>query len=279
MKYRVENNRIIFSKTQDFDAKSILTCGQMFRYFETNDGYEVITGKNKARIIEGEKEIIIETDNPARFIEFFDLNTDYGEIKNKLKKYPILKKAIEFGKGIRIAKGDQEEIIFHFIISQNNNIKRIQQIIEKMSQIGEKIDDKHNAFPTASVLSKKDLNYFKSLGAGYRDVFLYQTAKVLAQTDLKEKAKLSSDELYQWLLSLKGVGPKVASCIMLFGFDRKEFFPVDTWIEKVYRKYFYQGEKTRPQIASFLQEKFGVMSGITQQYLFHFSRNSKDFDL
>ena len=115
MKYKVENNRIIFSKTQDFDAKSILTCGQMFRYFETNDGYEVITGKNKARIIEGEKEIIIETDNPARFIEFFDLNTDYGEIKNKLKKYPILKKAIEFGKGIRIAKGDQEEIIFHFI--------------------------------------------------------------------------------------------------------------------------------------------------------------------
>ena len=279
MKYKVEANKIIFDKTEDFDAKSILTCGQMFRFYETENGYEVISAKDKAEIYEENGKVIIETSNPARFVEFFDLNTDYGKIKKELEKYPILKEAIEFGKGIRIAKGDPEEIIFHFIISQNNNIKRIQKIIEKMSEIGERIDDFHNAFPSAKVLAEQDLEYFKTLGAGYRDVFLYETAKELAKTDLEEKAKLQSNELYEWLLSLKGVGPKVASCIMLFGFGRKEFFPVDAWMEKVYRKYFYAGEKSRVQISRFLLDKFGVMSGITQQYLFHFSRNSGDFEV
>lgn len=279
MKYKVEANKIIFDKTEDFDAKSILTCGQMFRFYETEKGYKVISAKDKAEIYEKNGKVIIETSNPARFVEFFDLDTDYGKIKKELEKYPILKEAIEFGKGIRIAKGDPEEIIFHFIISQNNNIKRIQKIIEKMSQEGEKIDETYNAFPSAKILANKDMEYFKSLGAGYRDLFLYETAKIIAKTDLKEKANLPSVELYEWLLSLKGVGPKVASCIMLFGFNRKEFFPVDTWMEKVYRKYFYDGEKSRVQISQFLQDKFGVMSGITQQYLFHFSRNSGDFEV
>lgn len=274
MKYEIVENKIIFNKNDDFDAKSILECGQMFRYFKTDTGYDVITGKYVASIIETEDKVIIESSNPEIFIDFFDLNTNYSKIKKELSKYKILKKAISFGKGIRIAKGQKEEIIFQFIISQNNNIKRIQKIIEKMSELGEPINDKYNEFPSAEVLSKQPLEYFKSLGAGYRDIFLMDTARVLKDTNLEEIEKLSDEELYKWLLSLKGVGPKVASCIMLFGFNRISSFPVDTWIEKVYRKYFYAGELSRPQISAYLQEKFGLMSGIVQQYLFYYFRSS-----
>ncbi len=273
MKYKQEKNQITFKKTEDFDAKSILECGQMFRYFKTDNGYKVITGKYLAEIIETEDSVVIKTEDPEVFVDFFDLDKDYSKIKRQLEKDDILKEAINFGKGIRIAKGQTEEIIFQFIISQNNNISRIQKIVEKMSELGEKIDDEYNAFPTAKDLSKQPPEYFKSLGAGYRDVYLMETAKLLANTDLEEIKKMSDKELEKWLLSIKGIGPKVASCIMLFGFDRQACFPVDTWIEKVYRKYFYAGEKTRPQISDYFQQKFGAMSGIVQQYLFYYLRS------
>ena len=275
MEYKIVDDKIIFKKNDDFDAKSILSCGQMFRFFETENGFDVITGKNLAHIYEEGDNVIIESNNPERFVEFFDLDTDYGEIKQKLSAEPILKDAIEFGKGIRIAKGEPEEIIFQFIVSQNNHIKRIQKIIEKISEIGEPINEKYKAFPSAKVLAKMPEEFFKNLGAGYRDKFLMQTAKILSETNISEKQLLQTKELDIWLQSLPGVGPKVASCILLFGFNRTECFPVDTWIEKVYRKYFYKGEMTRPEISAFLSDKFETMSGIVQQYLFNYFQKNK----
>lgn len=274
MKYKVDGNKIIFEKTDEFKASDILECGQMFRFFKTEKGYTVVSGKEIADIEETQEKVIITASNVSYFVDFFDLKTDYSLIKKELERYDFLIEPIKECGGIRIAKSVCEEMIFHFIISQNNNIKRIQKIIEKMSEIGEKINDKYNAFPTAKKLSEMPLEYFSSLGAGYRDKYLYETAKVIAETDLNEKKKLTDDELYSWLISLKGVGPKVASCIMLFGFNRLSSFPVDTWIEKVYRKYLYDGEKTRPEISKYLEEKFGERSGIVQQYLFHFIRSN-----
>jgi len=273
MEYEIKENKIIFNNNDDFDARSILECGQMFRYFKKDNSYIVISGKEIAEIFEGETKTEIVCSNPDYFVNFFDLKTDYNLIKKDLEKYDFLKNPIEKGKGIRIAKGESEEIIFQFIISQNNNIKRIQKIVEKISELGEKINNEFNAFPTAKKLSEMPMEYFVGLGAGYRDKYLFETAKVLSETDLKEKCKLSDKELYSWLISLKGVGPKVASCIMLFGFQRKGCFPVDTWIEKVYKKYLYDGEKTRPQISSYLEDKFKENSGIVQQYLFNYERN------
>ena len=112
MKYEIQGNKIIFDKTDDFDAKAILECGQMFRYFAAKNGYKVITGKNIALIEEIHGKVVITASSPSVFVKFFDLDEDYGLIKQNLKKYDILNKAIEFGKGIRIARGQCEEIIF-----------------------------------------------------------------------------------------------------------------------------------------------------------------------
>lgn len=275
MDYKVFGNKIVFEKNDDFDIESILTCGQMFRFFKTQSGFDVITGTSVASVCEVDGVVEIQTANPCRFIDFFDLDTDYNKIKQTLASESILKEAIDFGKGIRIAKGEPEEIIFQFIISQNNNIKRIQKIIEKISEIGKPINEKYNAFPSAKKLAEMPPEFFASLGAGYRDKYLMQTAKILAETDLKSKASLSTNDLEEWLLSLPGVGPKVASCILLFGFHRTECFPVDTWIEKVYRKYFYVADLTRPQISEYLSNKFKDKSGIVQQYLFNYFMKNK----
>ena len=273
MEYKVNGNLITFKKTAEFDIKSILECGQLFRFFKVEDGYKVITGKHIAHITEKEGIIYINCDDAKVFVNYFDLDTDYTAINSKLKEMKELKQAVDFGEGIRIVKGEPEEVILQFIISQNNNIKRIQKIVEKMSDLGDDICDGYKSFPSARKLSEMPVEYFQELGVGYRDQYLKDAADKLASIDLVKIAELDDDKLYDWLLSFKGVGPKVASCIMLFGFHRTNYFPVDTWIEKVYRQCFYIGEMSRPQMSQYLGNCFGAMSGIVQQYLFNFFRN------
>ena len=275
MIYKLENDIIkVFDKTQ-FNPKHILECGQVFRFgIDKNNNYFVISKDNKATIIERNDCYEIISNNAEYFVDYFDLNTDYNEIKNTLNKNQILSKMIPFGYGIRILNGDPLEMIFSYIISQNNNIKRIQKIIEKLCEIGSRKDG-FNAFPTIDELSNAPLEFYQSLGAGYRDKFLKQTADALKNVDLQEIRKKSTDEIYNFLISLQGIGPKVASCILLFGFQKKDKFPVDTWIEQVYYNHFNNKKMPRTDIQKYFENEFKEYSGMAQQYLFYFERERK----
>jgi len=275
MKYIIENNKIVVTDTSDFKINQILECGQIFRFKKIENGEYIVYFKNNyAKIIQLDNKAIIETNNIQETIKFFDLDKDYSRVKKSLSKFDLLKEPIKFGSGIRILKGDPEEIIFSFIISANNNIKRIQKIIDKLCELGENKGE-YNAFPSAKVIASASDEFLSSLHAGYRAPYLKKTAEILSNVSIKEKEKLSTPELKKWLISLAGVGPKVASCILLFGFSRFDTFPVDTWIDKVYHKYFYVGEKTRPEIERYFVDLFGdTMSGIAQQYLFYFAREN-----
>lgn len=272
MIYETKNNVIVVHDKSQFNPKQILECGQVFRFgIDENQNYFVISKNNKATIIEKENCYEIHSNNSDYFVNYFDLNTDYNAIKNTLKRNKILSPMIDYGYGIRILNADPEEMIFSFIISQNNNIKRIQKIIEKLCIIGEKESDYH-AFPTTKQLANKPLSFYQTLGAGYRDKFLKETADFLLNQDINKIKSMETDELLKFLISLKGVGPKVASCILLFGFTRKNKFPVDTWIEQVYYNHFSKQKRTRPQIQAYFEKEFGENSGIAQQYLFYYER-------
>jgi len=273
MEYNVVDGKIILKKHEDFDISQILECGQIFRFFKQEDGAYVVYFKdNYAKVYEKDESVIIETNDTDKAIEFFDLNKDYSVIKKSLSNFELLKNPIEKGHGIRILKGDPEEIIFSFIISANNNIKRIQKIIEKLVELGENKGN-YRAFPKAKDILNASDEFMNSLHAGYRSPYLKKTAEILANTSLTQKAKLSTPELKKWLMTLSGVGPKVASCILLFGFNRFDTFPVDTWIEKVYRNHFFVDEKTRPEIEKYFIELFGSENaGVVQQYLFYAER-------
>lgn len=274
MIYKLDKNIIIvYDKTQ-FNPEHILECGQVFRYGkDENNNYFVLSKDHKATIHEKQNCYEIISDNANYFVEFFDLNTDYNKIKNKLKQNKILSQMVDFGYGIRILKSDPLEMIFSFTISQNNNIKRIQQIIERLCVIG-KESDNHRSFPTINELYSMPLEFYENLGAGYRAKFLKELSISLKDVNLKEIAKLSTDEIYNFLINLKGIGPKVASCILLFGFHRTEKFPVDTWIEQVYYNHFSKENRTRPQIQNYFEKEFGELSGLAQQYLFYFERQN-----
>ncbi len=278
MDYKIFDNKIEVYSREDFNPKHICECGQMFRFFvDSNGNYIVASGSKFAKIVDGGSKYTIYTSDPKYFATYFDLDFDYGKAKRQLSKFKELAEPIKQGGGIRIINGDPTEVIMEFIISANNNIKRIQKIVEKLCEVGETIKTEFGdfkAFPTIKKLASMPQEWYNNLGAGYRASYLKHTADYLANTDIEEIKKLPSDKLYKWLIGLKGVGPKVASCILLFGFGRHEYFPVDTWVEQVYYNHFYEGDKTRKQIQEYFESMFGEYSGLAQQYLFNMERNN-----
>jgi len=274
MKYKIEKDKIIVEAGDDFDIEHILECGQIFRFYKFADGsYSVCSGDKFAKIMKNNKNYVIFSKDAGYFADFFDLETDYSKIKNELKKDKVLAKTIPFGKGIRILKNNPLEMIFSFVISANNRIPRIKKIIEAMCEKAGENMGEYYAFPTIEKLASLPLNFYLGLGAGYRAKYLFKLARELSGVDLNEKNKLETKELRNWLISLSGVGPKVADCILLFGFNRMDVFPIDTWTSKVYETFYNEGAKTREQMREHLVKRFGIYSGYAQQYLFYGARS------
>ena len=184
---------------------------------------------------------------------------------------------LNFGNGIRILKQSPYQTIISFIVSANNNIKRIKNILFKISSLfGEEIGNtNYYSFPTLKQLSQATVYDFNKLGAGYRSEYLVKSIELLQTEEysLENLNSLSTTELKQKLLKLMGVGPKVADCILLFGFSRTDVFPVDTWIRKSY--YLFETKKTSDDnISKYFVDKFKNLSGYAQQYIYNYMLNN-----
>ena len=269
MNYKLEKNKILVSK-EDFNPTHILECGQVFCYRKEGEEYIVSPQNQLAKICEKKDCYEIITTNPQYFVTFFDLNKDYSLIKRKLSAFDILKKPLKFGYGIRILKQDLFETMVSFIVSANNNIKRIQLILSRLrDSIG------GGAFPTYETLLKQNEKFFTEIGAGYRAKYLYTMLRQITPKTLEEWRTLPTPQLRKNLCSICGVGPKVADCILLFGYGRGDVFPVDTWIHQMYNKY-YPPLNNREQIRYNLVSQFGDLAGYAQQYLFYYQRLAKE---
>lgn len=269
----------------DFDAtyfnpKDVLECGQVFRFEPFKEGYKVFTADKACYVYTNSFKTVVECEDADYFHNYFDLDRDYAQIIAKARSFgvPVLSSACEKAKGLRLLNQNPEEMIFSFIVSQNNNIPRIKGIISRIcAGLGEKRDfmgGEYFTFPSASAIACKPPEYFKSLGAGYRDVFLCETAKRIEKEGLERLYPLGAEELKKELLTYKGIGPKVADCVCLFGFGKADSFPVDTWIEKLYREDFGGTEKDRKKINAYFTGMFGKYSGYVQQYLFYAKRQN-----
>ena len=219
--------------------------------------------------------------------EYFDLKRDYKKIKEELSKIDEnMKTSIEYGKGIRILNQDLWETIISFIISANNNIPRIKGIIEKLSKkYGKELEfegKKYYTFPTPKELENVTVEDYRSLGLGFRDIRLYETTKMILEkkVDLQELRKNSNTfEVREKLLTLSGVGPKVADCILLFSdLKRFEVFPIDVWVRRVMNDLYIKNpdetKVSKKQIEKIANEKFGNLAGLAQQYLFYWRREA-----
>ena len=275
MKIEEFDDYILVKDISDFDIGQTLECGQVFRYKKTEFGYQVYSLSHKADIYCQENTLKIVTKDKKYFINYFDFYTSYDRIKLNLGKHQMLKSAIEYGSGIRILNNDPIEMIIEFIISQNNNIPRIKGIIEKICRAyGEDMGD-YYAFPTLARLKDISLSFFREIGCGYRDKYLYETIQALENTiRVEDIQKMDTESARLELMKLKGVGRKVADCILLFGFHKTDVFPTDTWIVQAYRKIYNDEKSDAIAISKKLLNEFGDLAGYAQQYLYYYMKES-----
>ena len=272
---------IIKFNAEYFSVEDTLICGQVFRFTPHKKGYKIFTADKCAYVYnEGISAVIeCEKEDEEYFYNYFDLTRDYSKIYSSAicENVEILTLAAKAGKGIRLLNQNLEETLFSFIVSQNNNIPRIKGIIEKLcAALGEKktfLGEEYYTFPTAKKMAEKDETFYKSLGLGYRAEYIRRLAESIKNgLDINNFSQLSTKELKSELVKIHGVGRKVADCVSLFGYRRGDSFPVDTWIDKVYREDFKGTNTDREKIADELTARFKENAGYYQQYLFHYKR-------
>ena len=289
----MKEQQYILKKPETFNLKDIFECGQCFRWNEEENGsYTGIWKENVVNIKKEREDFVFtgicENNNLEEEIQkYFDLDRNYEEIKKELsKKDEYMKTSIAYGKGIRILNQDLWETIISFIISANNNIPRIKGIIERLSKAyGDKIKWKgkeYYTFPTPMQLKNVTVEEYRKLGLGFRDVRLYETTKMILEgkVDLQElKNNPNTVEVREKLLTLSGVGSKVADCILLFSdLKRLEVFPIDVWVRRVMNDLYIQNEDeakvSKKEIEKIAKNKFGNLAGLAQQYLFYWRREA-----
>ena len=277
--------------SDDLELKDIFECGQCFRWNKEEDGsYTGVIHKFVLNVDKQGKKIVVKTNCEDKkefdnlFNGYFDIERNYKKERNNLSKIDkYLKEASEYGKGIRILNQDLWETIISFIISANNNIPRIKKIIEELSRrYGFKISFEgkiYYSFPTAKQLSKASVQDLRSIGLGFRDQRIFDTTKYINENKnfLEELKEDSTEVAKEKLLSLSGVGPKVADCILLFSeLKRFDVFPIDVWVRRVINELYIhnkdENKVSKKEIEQLAEEKFGNKKGLAQQYLFYWRR-------
>ena len=267
------NNNTYLTITDPFSLSQTLDCGQAFRFEPITD--------NKWHGVACQRYLEIEKLSDGRFVlynvsknefeeiwqYYFDLDRDYNEIIEIISQNEILKAAAQYGNGIRVLNQPPWETLCSFIISQNNNIKRIKGIISRLcEEFGEKIDGGYT-FPSAETLAKLEAEDLSALRAGFRAKYIIDAARKVANGEVRLDTlkNMSYEDAKAELMKIKGVGPKVADCALLFSHGHIEALPKDVWIKKALQQLF---DGDLPEIAL-------PYAGIVQQYIFFYARETK----
>ena len=263
-------SRLLFGNISDLDLDETLDCGQCFRWRRQEDGgyCGVVRGRAVRASMDGDALILDgagESDR-AMWADYFDLALDYAAVRRRLSAlHPAMAQAAQYAPGIRILRQEPFEALISFIISQNNNIKRIAGIVARLcEQFGEPIGQGQHAFPTAQRLAALEVDDLAPIRAGFRHRYIIDAARRVAsgEIDLEAIRLLPYDEARSRLMRITGVGVKVADCVLLYGLHRLEGFPLDVWMKRAMAALFDGMEPSA----------FGDCAGIAQQYIFHYAR-------
>ena len=273
----------------DFDLAQTLECGQCFHFVKLDEEDYVLTAKGYVLHVSQEADTVTfyDTDKDEYvnvWKDYFVMDRDYSAIKKKLlEKADRLKDAIESMWGVRILNQDFFETLISFIISQNKQIPHIKKIVADISaKFGTYKGTYGGAdmytFPTLEQLANASEEDFKELKTGFRAPYIMDAIRrnMAGQFDINELKSMDYDSCIKELMTIKGVGEKVANCVSLFGLGKKEAFPVDVWIKRIMETMYFDGVDTpKDKIAAFAKEQFGELGGFAQQYLFYYGKSIK----
>lgn len=254
-----------------FDLNLTLSCGQAFRWRQLENGFWHGVAYGKSLDIGRDTDGLLLknttlSDYETLWADYFDLRRDYASLCERFCADKHLNTAVSLYPGIHILKQEPWEALCSFIISQCNNIPRIQGIIDRLcSCFGEKIGVGDYSFPSAAKLAALKAGDLEPIRAGYRSKYILDAARKISsgEVNLDSLARRPIGEAREQLAKIQGVGNKVAECTLLYGCGRSEAFPVDVWVKRVMDELYPKG---LPVCANGAQ-------GIAQQYLFHWRRN------
>lgn len=268
-----------------FDLKETVTCGQIFRYFNSDNGYYIVL-KDRVIDINQKQNILYITSNDENNLEevvknYFDLNRDYIKINNELiKKDYNTKKYIDASYGMRIINQDNFEALLGFIISARNNVPSITKAMNLIAEkYGKKIIFNNRdfyLFPSAQDLKKVTKDNFKSCLVGFRDKYLCNIVNEILNKnlDLNLIEKQDTKTAIDYLMSFPGIGKKVSSCILFFAYSRFDAFPIDRWVERVLKEEYNLNKISNMEL--FASKKYGKYSALALQYMYNYRRNKNN---
>lgn len=273
MKHNSITNNIELNIVDKFNLEDTFNCGQCFRWKKTDDNsFEGVALDKYLKITKKTDKIILMNTSKEDFEnvwkDYFDLSLNYNYVISELEKInDKMKKICNYSPGIRILKQDPWEALCSFIISQNNNIPRIKGIINRLCEnFGYQISNGVYSFPKANELSTLNDSDLDILKCGFRSKYILDAAKKVSsgEINLNNIKKMKIDLARKELQKIKGVGPKVAECTLLYGMYRLEAFPMDVWMKRAMEKIF----------SDMKAEDFGQYAGIAQQYIFNYIRTN-----
>lgn len=274
---------IVIDVENELDLENTLTCGQIFRYQqEIDNSFTVVISDRVINLKYDNYKLYVKSnklDNLENVIrEYLDLDRDYKSIMNKIRVMDsTLAKYLDNSLGLKMIKQDKLECIISYIISQNNSVRNIQMSLNMLSEAyGEKVEflnKEYYLFPKLDRLASLSLEDFRKCKVGFRDKYLVGIIESInnGSFDLNMIDTLNTEEALQYLINFKGIGMKVASCILLFSYQRFDVYPVDTWVKKFMEdNYNIVGEKN---IREYCKKTYGEYSGLAIQYMFNSKRN------
>lgn len=288
MRIYTDGANTIIKNVSDFDLEQTLECGQCFRFYKQAYNDYVIVAKEKLlHIVQKDRELFFyNTDKETVenvWIPYFDLERDYGKIKDfLLSKDNKLHLAIEEKSGVRILNQEFHEMVISFIISQNKQIPHIKQIVKAISDkygnyLGTVNGEDFYSFPDIDRLGNITEEEYRTLKTGFRAPYLRDASIKLATGEITAEMFVEMDEeqARNKLMEIKGIGEKVANCVMLFSLDYRAAFPIDVWIKRIMENVYFCEETSKDIIQEFAREQFGEYGGYAQQYLFCYGRDNK----
>lgn len=275
-------------KAKDFNLGCTLECGQAFRWARDGEFYYGVVGNRFLKVSQKGDRLSIESSDSAvkeeELTSYFNLDLDLSKVVAQIDRDRHMHEAIKNHKGLRILRQDRWECLISYMLSAYNNIPRIKGLVENLSaKFGNRICLNGYAplryagfsFPAPRVLKGAGIGGLKDIRMGFRASSVYEAASKVASNklDLSSIAGKNYQNAKDILTELRGVGDKVADCVLLFGFGMYEAFPVDVWIRRVMEKIYFKGRAvSNKEIREFAQGYFGPYAGYAQEYLYAWGR-------
>lgn len=274
----LKNDTITVSGVRCFDLARSCACGQAFRWSEKDGDWFGVAGNKGVEVRQENDRLTITpgTDGDIGFwLDYFDLYRDYAAIENDVRNDAVLGPCLDYAGGIHIFNQEPFETLISFIISANNNIKRITGIVERLCVLAGEKRQGYYAFPSPEMIAGLTVEQLEGIGSGYRAPYIKKTAAMVADGyDLEALRNIGTAEAKKELMRFPGVGPKVADCVLLFSLGHTDAFPMDVWMKRAMRLMYFGGSEPQKRELERQIAALGPNSGILQQYIFHYAREN-----